>query len=189
MQRGPVSEDELRDLIKNGIISEETRVWKEGMADWLTVAEIPELKNSQIKKSGDSDAKPKKESNKEDTARDESSASRKSLYQKDQSDQRPETQVAAQNSDWNGPMPPTYTAQAIIGLVLGVLCCTPIAIPAVVAIVQGSKVKTLYDAGDFDAALEASGKAKYWCNIAMIALVAVVIIWILLMATGAIIEQ
>ena len=41
MQRGPVSEDELGELIKDGIISAETRVWKEGMTDWYPVSEVP----------------------------------------------------------------------------------------------------------------------------------------------------
>ena len=85
-------------------------------------------------------------------------------------------------------MPPDYTTQAIIGIVLGVMCCTPIAAPAVVAIFQGSKVKTLYAAGDYEGALEASGKAKRWCNITTIALAVAVIGWVLFMTIGAVSE-
>ena len=34
-QQGPVSEDQLRGLIKDGVVTGDTRVWREGMADWL----------------------------------------------------------------------------------------------------------------------------------------------------------
>ena len=34
-QQGPVEEAEVRDLIKRGTIGRGTRVWKEGMADWI----------------------------------------------------------------------------------------------------------------------------------------------------------
>ena len=33
-QQGPVTEDQLRGLIKDGVVTGDTRVWREGMTDW-----------------------------------------------------------------------------------------------------------------------------------------------------------
>ncbi len=42
-QEGPVSANIIRDLIRNGQLSAHDHAWREGMANWLTVAEVPEL--------------------------------------------------------------------------------------------------------------------------------------------------
>lgn len=86
-------------------------------------------------------------------------------------------------------MPPSYTTQAIVALVLGALCCTPVAGLAVVALVHGSKVKHLFAAGDYAGAQEASDKAKKWCNITALALIAAIVIIGILFAIGAFTEQ
>jgi hypothetical protein len=39
-QRGPVSEDQLRQMIATGTISPDTLVWREGMADWQPLASV-----------------------------------------------------------------------------------------------------------------------------------------------------
>lgn len=45
-QKGPISEDELRSLIKSGQINRETYVWYEGMDAWQRAAEHPDLSNA-----------------------------------------------------------------------------------------------------------------------------------------------
>ncbi|MGO8489894.1 RDD family protein [Rhizobium ruizarguesonis] len=41
--RGPISEEELRDLIKQGQLTKETLLWQEGMSTWQRASELPEL--------------------------------------------------------------------------------------------------------------------------------------------------
>lgn len=45
-QQGPVDEAALRQLFGSGRLSRDSYVWREGMADWLSVAEVPELSGS-----------------------------------------------------------------------------------------------------------------------------------------------
>jgi hypothetical protein len=42
-QIGPVAESELRQLIAQGVVTRETMVWREGMAEWRAMAEVNEL--------------------------------------------------------------------------------------------------------------------------------------------------
>jgi hypothetical protein len=39
-QQGPVSEDQLRQMVATGAISPDTLVWREGMADWQPLASV-----------------------------------------------------------------------------------------------------------------------------------------------------
>lgn len=175
MQRGPVTEDELKDLIRDGIISSETRVWREGMSDWLPLSEVAELADRYLKK------------NSAETT--ESTDLPESVSTMGNVSPLPESALPTQTYAGDEVMPPDYTTQAIVGIVLGVLCCTPVAIPAIVAVIKGSKVKTLYNAGDYEGALEASAKAKQWNKYTTIALVVAVIGWVLFMLAGAFSEQ
>jgi len=45
-QQGPVSQAELTQLVANGTLTPTSLVWKEGMADWLPYAQVPELNAS-----------------------------------------------------------------------------------------------------------------------------------------------
>ncbi|WP_315777330.1 MULTISPECIES: DUF4339 domain-containing protein [unclassified Bradyrhizobium] len=42
-QQGPISEDELRDLIARGVVTAETLLWSDGMAGWEKAGHIPGL--------------------------------------------------------------------------------------------------------------------------------------------------
>ncbi|MBE7464254.1 MAG: DUF4339 domain-containing protein [Planctomycetes bacterium] len=42
-QYGPVSDEELKALVKNGILTRESLVWKEGMPAWTQVGQVPGL--------------------------------------------------------------------------------------------------------------------------------------------------
>ena len=46
-QNGPVDEQALRDLIAQGIVTDQTMVWREGMVNWLAKAAVPELQANQ----------------------------------------------------------------------------------------------------------------------------------------------
>jgi hypothetical protein len=42
-RQGPVGEDQLKGLVKSGQVSRSIKVWCEGMSNWMTINEIPEL--------------------------------------------------------------------------------------------------------------------------------------------------
>lgn len=42
-QTGPVTEAELRRLIGQGVVTREMMVWRDGMSEWRTLAEVAEL--------------------------------------------------------------------------------------------------------------------------------------------------
>lgn len=42
-QLGPLTRDQIGELIEGGVIARETFVWKSGMTDWLSADKIPEL--------------------------------------------------------------------------------------------------------------------------------------------------
>ncbi|QQL45318.1 CD225/dispanin family protein [Sulfuriroseicoccus oceanibius] len=42
-QQGPVSGEQMTALIQSGRINSQSLVWREGMANWLPVAQVPEL--------------------------------------------------------------------------------------------------------------------------------------------------
>lgn len=43
-QKGPFSEDEIRELVENNVITAKTFVWKEGMMDWVKAGNCEEFK-------------------------------------------------------------------------------------------------------------------------------------------------
>ncbi len=44
-QLGPLSEDQMAELIDSGVITRDTYVWKRGMADWVLAYGVPEFRN------------------------------------------------------------------------------------------------------------------------------------------------
>lgn len=77
------------------------------------------------------------------------------------------------------PKPENYLVWAILSTVC---CCLPFGI---VSIVYAAKVDSLYTSKQYEAALEASGKAKMWALIAARSGVAVGIIYGLLSVSSA----
>lgn len=157
MQRGPVTESELEDLVKDGIVSAETRVWREGMGDWLPVSAVPELADQYLDKSDGS--------NSEDGGLKNFSAESPAVPVPVDAPPLPHTMVSNQPGVPMPKQPSTYMVQAIIGLVLSFFCCFYPAIPAIIALIFGGQVQGLYNAGDYEGALSSSKKAKLCCNI------------------------
>src|SRR5262245_32512598 len=48
-QKGPVSEDRLRDLIVSGRVRPSDSAWRQGMGDWAPISSIPELMPTGVK--------------------------------------------------------------------------------------------------------------------------------------------
>ncbi|HQW27570.1 MAG: CD225/dispanin family protein [Verrucomicrobiales bacterium] len=141
-QLGPVSQESLLELFQSGSIQRTDLVWNETMTEWLPLGTIPGLT---VPPAVSSEFPP------------------------------PQTYAAPASSfPTAGPgvlspkvssdqlSPPTYLWQSIVCIFL---CCWPFAIPA---IVFGTKVKPAMDAGNYDAALEASKQAKKWLLISVI---------------------
>ena len=68
---------------------------------------------------------------------------------------------------------PTYLAHAIL---VTLFCCLPFGIPAIVFAAQTA---AKWDAGDVRGARAASMQAKRWCQIAFVAGVAPLLLWLL----------
>ena len=45
-QLGPLTRDQIDELISGGVIAKDTYIWRTGMSDWLHAAHVPELKSS-----------------------------------------------------------------------------------------------------------------------------------------------
>lgn len=42
-QLGPLSREQIDDLIRDGVITRDTYVWRSGMSDWIGAARVPDL--------------------------------------------------------------------------------------------------------------------------------------------------
>jgi hypothetical protein len=102
--------------------------------------------------------------------------------------------VAAQ-----GPRPPNHMIWAIVATLVATLvtmltcCCLPLGLaPGIPAIMFANKVNTLFDNGDANGALDASGKAKMWSIVTTVVgglFLLLLILNIVLQATGVINED
>jgi hypothetical protein len=158
-QLGPVEEGELRAKIASGEISSADLVWKEGMTDWLPSSKVPDL-------AGVSAGAPPAYSPPVAPSFGGTGSS-------------PYTAPVSAPSGVVGPDIPNYLWQSIV---VTILCCWPLGIPA---IVYAAKVDGLKARGDFAGAQAASKSAKTWCSVAVGLGVAVFLIWILLAGLGA----
>ena len=139
-QAGPISEEELRGKIAAGSVKPEDLVWHDGMSDWQPLAKTPELASSLAPQVSSPSGPPNVPA----------AGSGGSPYQS------PVTASPA-NQLQMGPEIPTYLWQSIV---VTILCCWPLGIPA---IVYAAKVDGLKRSGDWQAAQEASNAAKMWC--------------------------
>lgn len=153
-QLGPVSLDELRAKIASGEISGSEMAWREGMPDWRPISSIAELQDSMA----GVQAAPEAES-------------------VVNSPYRPPSAAPAQVS---GVLIPNYLWQSIV---VTILCCWPLGIPA---IVYAAKVDGLKAVGDIQGAMSASNSAKTWCWIAFGSWGVIVVIYLLIMAAAMI---
>ena len=138
-QAGPVPESEIQNMFKQGIIKPDVLVWQEGMAEWTSISQVPQL-------SGDAP------STRAITAAPVNPAQQTAV--------QPAPLPPTQGTYGGGPAVeqpiPTYFSTSILVLFL----FWPTAIPAIIA---ASNVKTAILRGDMDAAKAASAKAKMWC--------------------------
>lgn len=142
-QQGPVTEARLIELIQSGEVPQSSLVWREGMGDWVPASQVLNLPVSNAMSPSQTPAEP---------------------------GMVPETPPAVSNTlpeSVGPPIPsgtvPTYLWQSIVCVVL---CCWPLAVPA---IIFACKVDPALKRGDLAAAQEASRNAKGWCIASFIA--------------------
>jgi len=158
-QLGPVAADELRAKLVSGEVSQTDLIWKEGMADWLPAARVPEFASPAtspvppVVPSGDNAT---------------------------HSPYAPPVVPSYPPSAMIGATIPNYLWQSIV---VTLFCCLPFGI---VAIVYAAKVDSLRAAGDFNGATAASASAKTWCLVALASGLIPMLIWLVFVIFGGI---
>lgn len=149
LQMGPVSLEELSVKAKGGEILPSDLVWREGMADWLALARVPELMDVKC------------------PVGNPSAMTQPSLPAQQTGGSVPLPQPPAYHGNYMAPVIPTYIWQSVVALVISagmlMVICIPIGMPfAIVALVYASKVEGLRLAGRLVEAQSASKSAKLW---------------------------
>lgn len=157
-QLGPVSQDELASKVASGEVSSSDLVWKDGMADWIPASQVAELRVVPAA----SPVSP---------VSGVPGVSSGSPYV---APVNPYSPTSAPNHEI-----PNYLWQSIV---VTILCCWPLGIPA---IVFAAKVDGLKARGDIAGAMAASANAKRWTWIAFGLGLTVAVIYAIVMITAA----
>lgn len=171
LKQGPVPEEELRQKIRRGEIGDATLVWRDGMADWLPLSGVGELKADVTTEN--STGKPQvedaelKQVSPEKIVDEGMSPPALTLPVSKTSGNIQMEQPAAYHGNYVAPNIPSYLVLSIIGTVISAIlvllfCISPGLITGIVAIVYGSKVDGLKAQGDLISANSASRTAKVW---------------------------
>jgi Interferon-induced transmembrane protein/GYF domain 2 len=151
-QLGPISDAEIRGKLASGEIGAADMVWKEGMSDWLPVSRVPELSAIIPSQQAPMMGQP--------------SPYQSPTHSPYQTPMAPGTEI------------PNYLWQSIV---VTVLCCWPLGIPA---IVYAAKVDGMKARGDIQGAMSASANAKKWCIISLAVWGVLIALYLLLMVGG-----
>ncbi|MEC5126931.1 CD225/dispanin family protein [Verrucomicrobiales bacterium BCK34] len=165
-QQGPVSQEQLMELFQKGEVKTSDLVWNETMTDWVPFGNVPSLSQAGAATGG---AAPASAAPAQSPA--PSSAAPRSA-----------PAVASTMPATGGENIPNYLWQSIVCMVL---CCLPLAIPA---LIFATKVKPAIEMGKLDEARDASKKAKMWCWIAFGVGLVVQVLYLGLVAVGAMAE-
>lgn len=149
LQRGPVPENELLQIIRRGEIDGSNLVWNEGMVEWTLLSRMPEL----MARALPGTSVPATSLQKPEI----------SLPPRDTAGNVPLPQPPAYHGNYLAPAIPTYMWQSVVATVVGLPFCCILAFPfGIVAIVFAAKVEGLRVQGDVLAATTASNNAKTW---------------------------
>lgn len=162
-QLGPISTDEIKSKLASGEIAATDLIWKEGMADWVPSGQVGELRTHVATAA----AAPS-------LGTPVASATPVTPYTPPAAAPGQPIQPSA------GGEIPNYLWQSIV---VTILCCWPLGIPA---IVFAAKVDGLKSRGDIAGALAASKNAKTWTWVAFGSGLVVVGIYVIAMIAGGI---
>ncbi|MGJ8641932.1 MAG: GYF domain-containing protein [Luteolibacter sp.] len=166
LKQGPVPEDELRQKIRRAEIGDATLVWRDGMADWLPLSQVAELKADTPVAEPVVETEPKQVLPEKVEEVGITPSTLTMPVSKAAGNIQME-QPAAYHGNYVAPDIPSYLVPSIIGTVISAIlvlmfCFSPGVITGIVAIVYGSKVDSLRLQGDLMAATSASKTAKVW---------------------------
>ncbi len=157
-QEGPVDLARLQEMLRTGQLAPNDLVWRQGMTEWAPASSVPELSQPQPAPPAAPGAGPPAP---------ETGAG---------GSYGPASRAAATQAQHEHV--PNYLVPAIL---VTILCCWPFGIPA---IVFAAKVDGLVARGQIAEAHEASQKAKMWSTIAGVSGFVIVVLYVILMATG-----
>jgi hypothetical protein len=144
-QEGPISDEELRTLVRNGSLRRADLVWRDGMADWLPAGQIPGLPfpvQATYLPPPPQVAQPSQVV---------------SPYAPPQSQYAPPPFFGGAGFDI-----PNYLPWAIAATLL---CCMP---GGIASIVYAAKASSAKDRGDYAAADQAAKQAKTWLIVSVV---------------------
>jgi len=155
-QAGPVSQDQLAELFRNGTVKPFDLVWNETMTEWTAIGKVEAFASAAPAPAPSTVDSPPPISNPSPFLANAA------------------PMAAAPNVPAPSGMaePPTYLWQSIVVMLL---CCLPLGIPA---LIFSTKVKPAFASGDYAAAMEASKKAKLFCILALVIGLVVQVIYI-----------
>ncbi|HSU65413.1 MAG TPA: CD225/dispanin family protein [Tepidisphaeraceae bacterium] len=160
-QAGPVDDEQLRNLISGGQVGPADLVWRDGMPNWQPASSITELSAG---RSGPVPVAPYSGSGQQPYAAQPGQPLAYGGY--------------PQQSQYPPGSVPNYLVQSIL---VTILCCMPLGIPAIVFAAQ---VNSKLAAGDYAGAVDASNKAKMFSWISFGIGVVVVLFYVVMGAVG-----
>lgn len=161
VQAGPVELEALKDME----LTSAAYVWREGLADWVKITQLPELQGYYTTVEGSPMESPEASQATPTTPESEPAMPPRQPaqpYQHPAQPSQPQPQYASEPHDVTEPCPPTNLVWAIIATVM---CCLP---AGVVAIIYALKVTNKYRERDIEGAKRASETGAWWCIISII---------------------
>ncbi|MBO7597695.1 MAG: CD225/dispanin family protein [Bacteroidales bacterium] len=152
-QIGPVSLDQMR-----GAVTPDTYVWAEGMANWQTVSQVPELM-SQLGLAVQSQPQP----------------------QPQMQSSTPSYQQPQYNTNEGGSMPPKPDNHMVLSIIT-IFICQPLGI---IALVMSLQSDSAYKSGNYDGAVKKAQTAKTLSLVGIIGSVVFIVLYILMFVVAA----
>ncbi|MFD0895150.1 CD225/dispanin family protein [Luteolibacter ambystomatis] len=165
-QLGPISTEDIKAKLASSEIAATDLVWKEGMADWVPAGQVGELRSSV--------ATPAAAPSLETPTASPAPVTPVTPYSPPAAAPGQAIQPSA------GGEIPNYLWQSIV---VTILCCWPLGIPA---IVFAAKVDGLKARGDIAGALAASKNAKTWTWVCFGSGLVVIALYVILVVVGGI---
>ena len=180
----PAGPFEPAELLQHGL-TVNSLVWCDGMANWALASQVPELMallaNQTITNPGGFGTAP---TNVNVPFPPVSNPQPTQQMPQGYPTNQPANQPPVTNQPWNQPqyapdpqpqpqqMPKTWLAEAIIVTLVSCLCCTTNLllgiIPGIIAIVNGTGVKSRFNKGDYAGAQKKSSSARLWVIITLV---------------------
>jgi hypothetical protein len=190
-QKGPVEQQELQRLLSSGEVKSSDLVWRDGLANWQPASQVPEL-------AATASAQQQQQPAYQQPGYQQPAAPQGGFQQPQPGYQQPGFQQPGygqqpaygqpgQPLGYGGyaqpgpPAPGSVPNYLVPAILVTILCCWPLGIPAIVFAAQ---VNGKLNQGDYAGALAASQKAKMFCWISFGLGLVVIAVWIFASIAG-----